>query len=163
MVFFFFKQKTAYGMRISDWSSDVCSSDLLHHRGRALAVRCADAVRPGITAADHHHMLARSADRAERRGAGFIIAGDALVLLGEEIHREMDARKLPSADLQIPRLFRPAGQHHRSEEHTSELQSLMRISYAVFCLKKKKKITKYKSITYKYINAINNTHNICHI
>src|SRR3546814_8060425 len=93
MVFFFFKQKTAYGMRISDWSSDVCSSDLLHHRGRALAVRCADAVRPGITAADHHHMLARSADRAERRGAGFIIAGDALVLLGEEIHREMDARK----------------------------------------------------------------------
>src|SRR3546814_2643135 len=40
-----------------------------------------------------------------------------------------------------PRRFRPglAGNRHRSEEHTSELQSLMRISYAVFCLKKKKK------------------------
>src|SRR3546814_4573986 len=35
----------------------------------------------------------------------------------------------------------PKGKHWRSEEHTSELQSLMRISYAVFCLKKKKKIT----------------------
>src|SRR3546814_2319690 len=36
--FFFFKQKTAYEMRISDWSSDVCSSDLFHARGRILAV-----------------------------------------------------------------------------------------------------------------------------
>src|SRR3546814_12858839 len=33
MLFFFFKQKTAYEMRISDWSSDVCSSDLFHPRG----------------------------------------------------------------------------------------------------------------------------------
>src|SRR3546814_2155885 len=41
--------------------------------------------------------------------------------------------------------------HDRSEEHTSELQSLMRISYAVFCLKKKKiKNTQYSSHTYKY-------------
>src|SRR3546814_18669265 len=39
---------------------------------------------------------------------------------------------------------RPAVAPGRSEEHTSELQSLMRISYAVFCLKKKKKYTKYK-------------------
>src|SRR3546814_2497879 len=41
-VFFFFKQKTAYEMRISDWSSDVCSSDLTvdqHHRPRASGVR----------------------------------------------------------------------------------------------------------------------------
>src|SRR3546814_4229968 len=38
----------------------------------------------------------------------------------------------------------------RSEEHTSELQSLMRISYAVFCLKKKKKSTKNNKITYRY-------------
>src|SRR3546814_7107000 len=35
--FFFFKQKTAYEMRISDWSSDVCSSDLLRRDGRAVA------------------------------------------------------------------------------------------------------------------------------
>src|SRR3546814_9140973 len=39
-IFFFFKQKTAYEMRISDWSSDVCSSDLLgHHRARAISHR----------------------------------------------------------------------------------------------------------------------------
>src|SRR3546814_16885502 len=52
VFFFFFKQKTAYEMRISDWSSDVCSSDL-HHRGqrdhpqgtlRILVVRCAEEV-----------------------------------------------------------------------------------------------------------------------
>src|SRR3546814_7241073 len=35
IFFFFFKQKTAYEMRISDWSSDVCSSDLVHHRQKA--------------------------------------------------------------------------------------------------------------------------------
>src|SRR3546814_3355397 len=40
--------------------------------------------------------------------------------------------------------------HHRSEEHTSELQSLMRISYAVFCLKKKKCIQKEQIISYIY-------------
>src|SRR3546814_18132082 len=37
MIVFFFKQKTAYEMRISDWSSDVCSSDLPAHRGRGVA------------------------------------------------------------------------------------------------------------------------------
>src|SRR3546814_3619893 len=86
-LFFFFKQKTAYEMRISDWSSDVCSSDLLARRRR-----------PGAAA-----RIGRRAHRQRRR--------------------------------------RPGGAGHRprrSEEHTSELQSLMRISYAVFCLKKKK-------------------------
>src|SRR3546814_7082351 len=37
ILFFFFKQKTAYEMRISDWSSDVCSSDLLHDEAHVLA------------------------------------------------------------------------------------------------------------------------------
>src|SRR3546814_4774318 len=47
----------------------------------------------------------------------------------------------------------------RSEEHTSELQSLMRISYAVFCLKKKKKNDKYKSriSLYQHLKPTNNT------
>src|SRR3546814_10914304 len=40
LVFFFFKQKTAYEMRISDWSSDVCSSDLSERRRRAGLARC---------------------------------------------------------------------------------------------------------------------------
>src|SRR3546814_2005920 len=93
MCYFFFKQKTAYEMRISDWSSDVCSSDLSdrrHFRGEAGA----------------------SGHRQEMEVHG-------------EQHEQQDAEP-------------EAGQRYaeRSEEHTSELQSLMRISYAVFCLKK---------------------------
>src|SRR3546814_1932245 len=56
-------------------------------------------------------------------------------------HVELDLRGCVSTDRQIERLGE--GRMRRSEEHTSELQSLMRISYAVFCLKKKK-ITKLK-------------------
>src|SRR3546814_3781906 len=55
-----------------------------------------------------------------------------------------------------------AGLHARSEEHTSELQSLMRISYAVFCLKKKKKTTIYSThyhTTYIINELINHNHN----
>src|SRR3546814_8680600 len=44
------------------------------------------------------------------------------------------------------------GRNGRSEEHTSELQSLMRISYAVFCLKKKKTSHQYKQSTQKYLD-----------
>src|SRR3546814_7715210 len=87
-------------MRISDWSSDVCSSDLLQLR------RCNRR---------HHAFHARY--RAGRRN------------LDEQCWRTL-----------------ATDWHRRSEEHTSELQSLMRISYAVFCLKKKKprlKITTY--------------------
>src|SRR3546814_16357660 len=57
-VFFFFKQKAAYEMRISDWSSDVCSSDLRHTlpagEGRAVAV-AAGLRRPGIALAERRH------------------------------------------------------------------------------------------------------------
>src|SRR3546814_1740750 len=96
-IFFFFKQKTAYEMRISDWSSDVCSSDL---HGR--------------------HGSCRAQYRAGRRSAPAASGHPG---------RTSCARQpvMPGMD---------AGRA-RSEEHTSELQSLMRISYAVFCLKKK--------------------------
>src|SRR3546814_5872997 len=101
MSFLFFKQKTAYEMRISDWISDVCSSDLFDQRrpghGPALGRRPRE--RPGHT------------DPRRRRRA-----------------RRLDRRDADPWQL---------GPHRRSEEHTSELQSLMRISYAVFCLKKK--------------------------
>src|SRR3546814_10055654 len=110
---FFFKQKTAYEMRISDWSSDVCSSDLLvdllHRRARAVgdadfALRGQDF---GLRALLGGH---RAHDRVE--------VDEHLVVGGAGGH--LGLRLLD-----------------RSEEHTSELQSLMRISYAVFCLKKK--------------------------
>src|SRR3546814_3297570 len=112
---FFFKQKTAYEMRISDWSSDVCSSDL---EG---AVEHAE--RERLTGLDHAQrdvvldslLLQLAADQAggERRR----------VDRHAEIEREIGQRP----DMVL-----------RSEEHTSDLQSLMRISYAVFCLKKNK-------------------------
>src|SRR3546814_1144764 len=125
LCFFFFKQKTAYEMRISDWSSDVCSSDLV----RQSDVPAADDVRgdlPGRGAgvAGVGGGAAQSADVA---GAG-VRVGDAawpasLLKAGPVRDR--------SSTIDAHPLFR------RSEEHTSELQSLMRISYAVFCLKKK--------------------------
>src|SRR3546814_6865639 len=107
-------------MRISDWSSDVCSSDLIGCE--FFAIRQIRSARGG--SADPH------GDRdpvAEADAFGFL-------------HRALDRQKIaPVAREKRGRKFGPADRrHHRSEEHTSELQSLMRISYAVFCLKKKK-------------------------
>src|SRR3546814_7934384 len=96
--FFFFKQKTAYEMRISDWSSDVCSSDLVAVSGKGGARQPLDIGRWRYLLFAH----------------GAVVTLLAVVL--------------------------PAGMllaTSRSEEHTSELQSLMRSSYAVFCLQKK--------------------------
>src|SRR3546814_4500729 len=113
VVFFFFKQKTAYEMRISDWSSDVCSSDL--HGEQRPCHWC-----PGHHRRDHRHR--RSCPR-------------------RALH-QWRARRLAGCCPFPADGGRPPGNDrfgdHRSEEHTSELQSLMRISYAVFCLKKKK-------------------------
>src|SRR3546814_5655854 len=103
---FFFKQKTAYEMRISDWSSDVCSSDL--HPAREVA----EALESEMEA------------RAHRAGQPNLARP-----LGS--HLPVSIRTLATSKTVM------LGQRpERSEEHTSELQSLMRISYAVFCLKK---------------------------
>src|SRR3546814_3318593 len=118
---FFVKQKTAYEMRISDWSSDVCSSDLQ------------DRDVPG--APDH----ARRAPRrhAEDGGRALGRAGPcALRRLGAGPRSPLCHRRGRAAWRR-----RVACRGARSEEHTSELQSLMRISYAVFSLQKKKKNT----------------------
>src|SRR3546814_7357487 len=114
-------------MRISDWSSDVCSSDLnqpftagrcdppcpLRRRGKDASPRRDLPVRPAATVrrdaqTDDDHQSSRHEGRAD-------------------------------------------GASCRSEEHTSELQSLMRISYAVFCLKKKKK---QNTKTYDYTRSV---------
>src|SRR3546814_1939258 len=110
-------------MRISDWSSDVCSSDLAY---------------PDITL----DLV------VEDRLVDVVKAGfDAGVRLGEKLEKDMVAVKL-GRELEMVAVAAPAYLERfgipgspRSEEHTSELQSLMRISYAVFCLKKKNNTT----------------------
>src|SRR3546814_9588142 len=106
-------------MRISDWSSDVCSSDL-PHRGRFR-------LRPDRAAQQ------RKAQPGEIDGAGDLHRHEQVR------HRVEDAQKTEAAQRHIDEAAQldAADRRHRSEEHTSELQSLMRISYAVFCLKKK--------------------------
>src|SRR3546814_1311259 len=126
MLFFFFKQKTAYELRISDWSSDVCSSDLSAGRGRRSGRASAGGARPPTPAPAPQSVALEL--RAQREPA----------LLGVA-HLSLDRVQLVAEAVQ--RSVIGAGGcvlHVRSEEHTSELQSLMRTSYAVFWLKKKK-------------------------
>src|SRR3546814_2137843 len=106
-------------MRISDWSSDVCSSDL--QRPRRLS-RC-DIARHNLNAVRQFF--------------------DALHSDGH--HLAMAVRCIDDDQIafRIYQSFCPLQSLVRSEEHTSELQSLMRISYAVFCLKKKKHQQQY--------------------
>src|SRR3546814_1891064 len=119
---FFFKQKTAYEMRISDWSSDVCSSDLRLPRG----VR-----QDGAGYLAERGRQPRLC-RLPLPGAGL---SRRHALGGERGHRPQG--EFQPQDRRGHRA-QPRREPARSEEHTSELQSLMRISYAVFCLKKKK-------------------------
>src|SRR3546814_2300449 len=116
-VFFFFKQKTAYEMRISDWSSDVCSSDL-----PCGGTPCHVQAGRGRSGIDRH--------------PGFPGGGASLHRQRRRAHH----RKPPGGWGGLADQGRQRPHGGRSEEHTSELQSLMRISYAVFCLKKKNDI-----------------------
>src|SRR3546814_3247086 len=118
-------------MRISDWSSDVCSSDLgivvapvAHQRERADPSR---ALVAGIVGGRRQWQEGRPVpDHA---------GGDGLLMAAQ-----FGRLALAAAPLQMGIQRREALEagDRRSEEHTSELQSLMRILYAVFCLKKKK-------------------------
>src|SRR3546814_9492386 len=120
-VFFLFKQKTAYDRRISDWSSDVCSSDL--HGASDETRRRID--RQGAALARLGRVESLSFGDSVSGGAAQIVVDEATFILPLEGVIDIEAEKA--------RLAKAL----RSEEHTSELQSLMRISYAVFCLKKK--------------------------
>src|SRR3546814_9257538 len=105
-------------MRISDWSSDVCSSDLSglarHEQADVVVELIGGSDGPALT-------LARE---TLKQGRHFVTANKAMIAHhGLELAR---AAETTNAALKF-----------RSEEHTSELQSLMRNSYAVFCLKKK--------------------------
>src|SRR3546814_2605705 len=103
-------------MRISDWSSDVCSSDLLY----VLSVGCSN--RQTFSHLSPCH--------------------DTLTLMIHSLDGNCaisTAWIIPPAGRRVVSSRSRIGSYCRSEEHTSELQSLMRISYAVFCLKKKNK------------------------
>src|SRR3546814_9763503 len=149
---------TASERRIIDWSSDVCSSDLRSIAAIGFPVRIVSHPHLAQIEQPHHcrdhrllfrpavsqialHLPPQSGQRfAELKAAvvfprflGLAIGGVVAVLLASP--------RIISDGLQMPVRIRaePAVHLGRSEEHTSELQSLMRISYAVFCLKKKKK------------------------
>src|SRR3546814_8116318 len=111
-------------MRISDWSSDVCSSDLLEVLAAAERL---DRPEAHIEAAEVE-LRHGARDLVEARGQRRRDVGAAVGVkrAGAHAAEQREAHQFP--------LGRHAG---RSEEHTSELQSLMRISYAVFCWKKK--------------------------
>src|SRR3546814_979790 len=108
-------------MRISDWSSDVCSSDL---------ARAQPQPEPG-------HRLREPPALGLAVGAGRAAAGGAAAGHRQDSLRPHRAAGGGRRVSQLPAAGIRREPPSRSEEHTSELQSLMRISYAVFCLKKK--------------------------
>src|SRR3546814_5122623 len=105
-------------MRISDWSSDVCSSDLSlvrrHHTVLAAISSCYSVPEGRFPRVTHP---------CATKPEGFVRLAC--------VRHAASVRSEPGSNSQVN------VQSPRSEEHTSELQSLMRISYAVFCLKKK--------------------------
>src|SRR3546814_9303374 len=117
-------------MRISDWSSDVCSSDLFHARAERI----------------HHAQSLAAADRGQRRLVAVLAAhGQQVVVVDRrQLHADPHfaggglGHRTVAGDKHVGRIaeLMVGG---RSEEHTSELQSLMRSSYAVLCWKKTKK------------------------
>src|SRR3546814_2151563 len=175
-MFFFFKQKTAYEMRISDWSSDVCSSDLKTQRSSAFAFDdfissdWSRACQRGRVLSTDWPMRGRQSCIAAGRGRrrippagrvllpetppGFLPMSASQPLVQSPLSAPASALAVAVA---LAVLYVVWGSTYlgirfaleggwppllmagiRSEEHTSELQSLMRISSAVFCLKNKK-------------------------
>src|SRR3546814_2172098 len=125
MIIVFFMQTTAYEMRISDWSSDVCSSDLLaprNRRGHDPHQRRRSRFLTGSARADDQRR--RAVIDPRRIAGGHDSALEQRRQLGQTFNRALGARMLAA----------------RSEEHTSELQSLMRNSYADFSLTKQKTV-----------------------
>src|SRR3546814_6501170 len=133
-------------MCISDWSADVCSSDLLS----AFAAR----VRVTVLPAPSPTTISLPS-----------IDSTVTVSVPSPLSVRLSPTALPKATAAMAsepgvKPMVPSAGVERSEEHTSELQSLMRISYAVFCLKKKKTTQRHnKASTNKPIRQINNKEN----
>src|SRR3546814_10651894 len=122
----FFKQKTAYEMRSSDWSSDVCSSDLIRHGYKLglngaffykLVAPLAEIMGGAYPELNDKRELIEKTIRAEEDS--FAITLDKGMKLLEEAIARLSDKTIPGAVV-----FK---QYDRSEENTSELQSLMRL------------------------------------
>src|SRR3546814_8568929 len=121
-------------MRISDWSSDVCSSDLLSSRAQRY---------PALKGVNLASVIADPNARTARDDKGHLYDYNTTLYIDPDSAKAM---------------MREQEAVTRSEEHTSELQSLMRISYAVFCLKNKNQVNNTQQIlTDKYIHDRYNT------
>src|SRR3546814_6029493 len=105
-------------MRISDWSSDVCSSDLFSD----MNLRTVEAAQIIVPISGFINIVGKDQRRITAFGR----------------HLRFDNQRFIRRQFVSALIIELTHQRARSEEHTSELQSLMRISYAVFCLKKKK-------------------------
>src|SRR3546814_6715116 len=170
VFFFVFKQKPAYDRRISDWSSDVCSSDL----DGTVVEAGGDQTDPAYRAqpGDLSSLMYTSGTAGRAKGVMHTHGNDAAIAMNcvmeysltpadKALHiaplyhvgglqayflphvmvggtNIVEARYAAFDTLRRIQSERVTTLFARSEEHTSELQSLMRISYAVFCLKKKK-------------------------
>src|SRR3546814_5042601 len=124
-------------MRISDWSSDVCSSDLVRRDGEALL----EGLHPlGKLTSTRNKRLDPRQHRIVGRKRPHLGPDpeQTLGLVGEAQFLALQHAQPRRGRFELSHQEGAAALFERSEEHTSELQSLMRISYAVFCLKKKK-------------------------
>src|SRR3546814_9054895 len=132
-------------MRISDWSSDVCSSDLiLRHGGSPIMWRTGHSLikakmketEAELAGEMSGHFFFR--ERWYGFDDGIYAAARLLEILAARGEPPEDVFAAIPKGLNTPELKIDMAEGERSEEHTSEPQSLMRISYAVFCLKQKK-------------------------
>src|SRR3546814_5746635 len=140
-------------MRMSDWCSDVCSSDLVEVAAAVGelggAVQLHGEVGDELLGEGHHVVVvAVRLVELEHRELGVVAGGEALVPEHppdlehplEAADREalqVELGRDPQEEVEVERVVVGGERAGRSEEHTSELQSLMRTSYAVFFLKKK--------------------------
>src|SRR3546814_3674886 len=139
-------------MRISDWSSDVCSSDLSRVPALVTVTKSAPRNTPSTPGTVNRRLASGEASASaaamkltlasgstSRPGRNFRVAGFGVVSVWINMIGSVQGHwKLVTGSTNIKDEDCGESWARRSEEHTSELQSLMRISYAVFCSKKKK-------------------------
>src|SRR3546814_10651439 len=123
---------------MSDWSSDVCSSDLSNIYGQYCGVCCWPSAGRDNKSGRREGLMTVSRFLIGGVASALLLTGGLFMWKGYS--QIADEAVLPEPPPRLPAIPQAGAQApKRSEEHTSELQSLMRISYAVFCLKKKKR------------------------